>query len=330
MFKTEALQGSPLIPLSVPDCALFVAYLFSKRYAPATIATYLSAVCFVMKWLGHNDPSSNFVIKKLLGAAQNLKSQVDIRLPITRGILIRLLGALPIVCPPPYQHALFAAMFHIAFAAFLRIGEIAPKTFKVAQNCLQVQDVTFARGEVLVSVLRFKTSKSQGPQCIQLTSKAPPCPLATLHRYYSMRGLRPGPFFVHQSGRPVLRREFDQILRRALILCDLDSSRFKGHSFRIGAASEAASQGCWEGGLQTHSVNILESTKGAFRVSLCQGNPLFILTVSGCSLKNLAHGNLLYCCYAKQFHLMSQSQAAHLISYTIVCIMSHYFVKYFY
>jgi hypothetical protein len=40
-----------------------------------------------------------------------------------------------------------------------------------------------------------------------------------------------------------LRREFDQILRSVLTFCGFDSQRFKGHSFRIGASSEAARSG---------------------------------------------------------------------------------------
>ena len=41
----------------------------------------------------------------------------------------------------------------------------------------------------------------------------------------------------------MLRREFDAILKRLLELCGLSSKVFKGHSFRIGAATSAALRG---------------------------------------------------------------------------------------
>ena len=41
----------------------------------------------------------------------------------------------------------------------------------------------------------------------------------------------------------MLRRQFDAWLKQLLTFCDLDTNQFKGHSFRIGAASAAALRG---------------------------------------------------------------------------------------
>ncbi|XP_064645370.1 uncharacterized protein LOC135498830 isoform X2 [Lineus longissimus] len=244
-FCTYVLHCDCSLPLSVSDCTLFVAYLYSKNYAPATIASYLSAVCFTMKWHGYPDPSSSFLVKKLLGAAQNLKGSSDIRLPITKPILVRLLAAVPRVFPLRYQQLLVRAMFSTAFHACLRIGEMVPKTCNplYSSTCIQLGDVTVARGEATISVLRFKSSRTQGPQFIHLASGSAPCPIAALTDYLSLRGTTPGPLFLAPSGAPLLRRDFDRMLKLVLAFCGLDSSRFKGHSFRIGASSEAARQG---------------------------------------------------------------------------------------
>lgn len=242
-FCNDVLPGHPGAPLSVPECTLFVAFLHAAGYSPATMATYLSAVCFIFRWLGYPDPSTNFVVKKLLGASQNLHSQPDIRLPITKQILTRLLEAVPLVFTSIYKQKLLAALFITAFYAFLRIGEMVPKSLKTASSCLHYNDLTFSTQEVILSVLRFKTSKSQGPQFIQLESREFPCPVAFLRDFLSFRGVTSGPFFILQSGNPILRKEFDYSLKLILNFCGLNTDRFKGHSFRIGAASEAASNG---------------------------------------------------------------------------------------
>ena len=66
------------------------------------------------------------------------------------------------------------------------------------------------------------------------------CPVALLSKYLNLRGVRRGPIFVSEGGLPVSRSVFSSQLLRACHLCGLDPSRYKGHSFRIGAASYAA------------------------------------------------------------------------------------------
>ena len=154
-----------------------MAYLHSKRYAPATIASYISAICFVFKWLGYPDPSSSFIVKKLLGATHSLNNQADIRLPITKPILHRLLAALSFVCTIRYDNIMYAAAFLLAFYAFLRIGEMTVKSRTTAYSCIQFSDVSLTSDGMLLSVVRFKSSKSQGPQFIHVAkvSKSAQC-----------------------------------------------------------------------------------------------------------------------------------------------------------
>lgn len=242
-FCADIIRHDTRTALSISDCAIFIAYLHSKNLAPATIASYLSAVCFVFKWLGLPDPSSAFVIKKLIGAASSLRSRPDIRLPITKQILSRLIAALTHICPQQYTQVMLAAMFVTAFYAFMRIGEMAPRSRSASGACLQYDDVSLTGSEVILSILRFKSSGKQGPQFIHLQSCSSPCPVQHMSSFLQQRDHQPGPLFVFPSGIPILRREFDNTLRQALQFCGLDSGRFKGHSFRIGAASAAAAAG---------------------------------------------------------------------------------------
>ena len=69
------------------------------------------------------------------------------------------------------------------------------------------------------------------------------CPVAYLQRYFSARGATPGPLFCFADGSPVKTSQFTQQLQQALNFCGLDSTKYKSHSFRIGAASLAAEKG---------------------------------------------------------------------------------------
>ena len=61
--------------------------------------------------------------------------------------------------------------------------------------------------------------------------------------YLVLRGSRPGAIFISHPGNPVSRDAFATQLKRAFRHCGLDTSKYKSHSFRIGAASHAAEHG---------------------------------------------------------------------------------------
>ena len=58
-----------------------------------------------------------------------------------------------------------------------------------------------------------------------------------------MRGSHSGPLFCLADGSAFKTEVFTRQLKGALAFCDLDCSRYKSHSFRIGAASLAAENG---------------------------------------------------------------------------------------
>ena len=53
--------------------------------------------------------------------------------------------------------------------------------------------------------------------------------------YLEIRGPQPGPLFLTAEGQAVSRELFADFLSRALVHCNLDPSRYTGHSFRIRA-----------------------------------------------------------------------------------------------
>ncbi|KAL3877049.1 hypothetical protein ACJMK2_034804, partial [Sinanodonta woodiana] len=61
---------------------------------------------------------------KLLQACHRNKVSCDVRLPIDKCILEKLIRATTFTINSWYKQLLFRAMFSLAFHAFLRIGEI--------------------------------------------------------------------------------------------------------------------------------------------------------------------------------------------------------------
>ena len=66
------------------------------------------------------------------------------------------------------------------------------------------------------------------------------CPVEFLLCWCHVRGSNSGPLFCLADGSGVKTEVFTHQLKGALAFCDLDCSRYKAHSFCIGAASLAA------------------------------------------------------------------------------------------
>ena len=77
------------------------------------------------------------------------------------------------------------------------------------------------------------------------------CPIQLLLDYLALRGNQQGAIFLTQVRTPVTREAFALQLSDAIRFCGLDPARYKGHSFRIGAASYAAEQGMSDSQIRT-------------------------------------------------------------------------------
>ena len=174
---------------------------------------------------------------------------MDSRLPAlpTLTILDRLVSIAPSLQGSTYQMSQFRAMCSLGFYAFLRIGEMTAPCNRNANPPLQLTKLISSSGELRAFKLTFgdfKHSYHAQPFSVIL-SRQPnsTCLVALLSQYFTLRGFRPGAIFLSEDGLPVSRSFFSNQLVRACHLCGLDPSRYKGHSFRIGAASYAADRG---------------------------------------------------------------------------------------
>lgn len=229
-------------PMAPAVIALYVSFMYGRGYAPRSIVTYLSAISYVHKLLNMPDPTASWLVEKLIVGAQKDKPSCDARLPITRPILEKLVVAASPCIAGFYERIMFIAMLRIAFAAFLRVGEMALSQSNYT-NILTVADIQVTQlagsAAVRVKFSHYKHSAGRGA----LVTVADTAAVDALLSFLRVRGLAPGFLFCLPSGKPVTREMFSGWLQAVLRFCKLDSSRYKTHSLRIGATCQAFADG---------------------------------------------------------------------------------------
>ena len=183
-----------------------------------------------------------------MAGAYRLSPSIDMRLPITAAVLHRLLQATEVTMSS-VNRTLFQAMFSFAFYTYARIGELAVSSSLSANNVLKIEDVTVLTKnkipfEIKVAFRHFKHNLSGRPHFVSFkATNQKYCPVHLFMQYLRLRGPQSGNLFTTSANKPVSRSFFDAQLKICLNFCHLDSSVYKGHSFRIGAASEDAQNG---------------------------------------------------------------------------------------
>jgi hypothetical protein len=234
------------VPVNPYSVILFLTSEFARGLTGASLASYSSALSYVHKIRGLPDPTNTFIVHKLILGAQKSIPRADIRLPITKPLLTRLILALSNSSLSLFAVTLLACLYSLAFHGFFRLGELIPHSLDSSSLVVQIQDVAVELPSRLSLILRhYKTNTCNTPFVISLcsTPEVSICPVRLTANFLEMRGYLKGPLFAYPSGTPITRHWFNTHFKNTLRLVGLDPSRFKGHSFRIGAATEAASSG---------------------------------------------------------------------------------------
>ena len=171
------------------------------------------------------------------------------RLPITLPILRQLKAGWEPTGGERDTKLLWAASA-LCFFAFLRVGEMTvpgDTAFDPAIH-LSINDLAVDNSQhpkwVRVSIKQSKTDPfRRGVDVFVGRSSSPLCPVAAVLDYLCLRGMEAGPLFSFQDGRPLTRPRFATAVRAALSDAGHDASKYCTHSFRIGAATTAASKG---------------------------------------------------------------------------------------
>ena len=227
---------------------LFMAHLKAKGLTAGTISTYISATRYVCKMQGWDDPGNNFMVATALAGLNKTNRVPDVRLPITIPILAKLLTVTQRVISCEFEAKLFKAMFSLAFFAFLRIGEFTSRSAS-QPALLERSSIVFDQQNPLTGFTlifkNYKHKKGGRPTLIQIHAQAEQhlCPVRMLSQYLALSPSKLGSLFQRADGSSISRAYFTSVMHPLLKACSLDPNFYKGHSFRIGAASWAAQKG---------------------------------------------------------------------------------------
>ena len=169
-------------------------------------------------------------------------------MPITPRILLGIYQAW-VQEPSSYDRIMLWAAFCLGFFGFMRAGEFTcPSHSAFAPSMLTVGDIAVDSREtpshMSVLVKQSKTDPFGAETTLHLGATGDTlCPVVAMLGYLTVRPTTPGPLFLFEDGSTLSRARLVQCLHEALSLAGLDYPSFSGHSFRIGAATTAASVG---------------------------------------------------------------------------------------
>lgn len=138
----------------------------------------------------------------------------------------------------------------LAFFGFLRIGEmtVPSKSAYDPGVHLSLKDVIFDHPSsptaMFVTIKASKTDPFRKGVTLALgRTHRPLCPVSAMAAYLHVRGMKPGPLFYFSNGELLSRGKFVAQVKAGLTATGVEHKNYNGHSFRIGAATTAASKG---------------------------------------------------------------------------------------
>ena len=141
------------------------------------------------------------------------------------------------------------AAMTLAFFGFLRLGELTCNSKFSPEIHLAPRDVRFFphQGNPDYMKLGIEASKTDpfrfGDTITIGKTGLPLCPIWAMQKYLQVRDTSPGPLFIYSSSKPRTKTALVSETRTLLSRSGLNSSLYAGHSYRIGAATTAASVG---------------------------------------------------------------------------------------
>jgi len=155
-FSHSEFHLTHWFPATTTASVSFIAFCFQKGYAPSSITNVISAISYLHKMHKLADPTAIVVVCKRLHGANKLRTSFDQRTPVTVSILHKLVHSTPYISDCYYHNVLTAAMYFLAFHAFLRIGEIAVTSMAQRGQVLQVSQLTVTSSGCTVFCYAYK------------------------------------------------------------------------------------------------------------------------------------------------------------------------------
>nr|XP_021331275.1 uncharacterized protein LOC110439521 [Danio rerio] len=268
--------------LPFPDFSLlsitsFISHLHTANHLQASsIKSYLSGIQFFHKLI-HGSPSdaiSNSQTSLLIkGIQKNHPTSPDARQPITLKILTSCIHTLRKGYISSHTARTLDAMFNLAFFGFLRCSELTVTSKFNPLLHPTISDLALQDKETISFLIKqSKTDQTQkGHSILIFDIPSPTRPFQTLLAYLNLRKSQEAnpmaPLFTDDANRPVSRFWFQKHLKEILRLSGFSPEPFSSHSFRIGAATTAASNGLSHNQIQTLGRWSSEAFKSYIRLS---------------------------------------------------------------
>ena len=244
--------SKPLLPASELTLIYFASHL-AQTVSYDTVRLYLVAVQDLHRELNFPLHIHNMhrLQKVLTGIKRLAPSTKRDRFPITTQILTTIHNYLHPALSTNLDHIMLWAAFTLAFFGFLRASEFTCNGAFNPEVHLTSQDITFHPDMQSPSLMRVKIKQSktdpfrQGCTLTIAKSTSPICSVMAM-KDYILQTQPPAnrPLFTFsRSGSWLTRSSLTKELRSILEQCGFSSTNFYSHSFRIGAATSAASAG---------------------------------------------------------------------------------------
>jgi len=227
-----------------------------------SIRTYLSGVRQLQIAVGFPDPHIDRmprlsqILKGIKVQAARAGTQPCSRLPITPPILRKLRGVWLGDHPDFNKTMLWAATTTIFFSS-CRLREVIVESESHYDPHVHLSFMDLAVNNfshLSVISLELKRSKTEpfmkGVKLVVGRTRDDLCPVTAL-LCLSQRGNAPSPLFMWEDRRPLSKTKFVEEVRQSLLAVNLPVHLYTGHSFRIGAATTAASAGIEDSTIQT-------------------------------------------------------------------------------
>lgn len=161
------------------------------------------------------------------------------RRPVSFSILQRLINSLTFLCASDYEGTLFKVSFCLSFFGALKVGELLSLS-QLQIGGLQESDVVRVRGAICLRIRRSKTDIfSKGKWILLRKVGGLTCPVIAVDDYLAIRPAG-WAFLINADGTFLTRFQYSAMFRKALGFIGESALEFGTHSFRIGAATEAA------------------------------------------------------------------------------------------
>ena len=244
------------VPVSEVVLCGFVSYLADDGLKHRTIKTYLSGVRYYQIKSGYHDPFEGTAMPRLEYVMNGIKrhqakagAATRTCLPITPSLL-RQLREVWLPSSKSRDTKMIWAACCLCFFGFLRAGEMTvPGDNDYDPNThLSLADIAVddnKRPSLLrVNIKQSKTDPfRKGVGIFVGRTGTDLCPVGAILDYLRVRGSSPGALFIFSDGRFLTRQRFVDCVREGLQKAGVDHSKYSGHSFRVGAATTAASKG---------------------------------------------------------------------------------------